>query len=124
MFRDRDTVDLLLDRRERAVDRDGIEDVWDGAVLWELLNKSMCRLQDQSTDHQHTLTDRFMVSNAYESSLCVNGYISVSSDQIGGDGLSVTVATMSVSCCPSLSDFGLLRMSIKLGHGWPAHKAA
>ena len=39
MFRDRNIINMLLYRFEHEVDADQIEDVWDGAILKELLNK-------------------------------------------------------------------------------------
>ena len=41
MFHNWDTINLLLYRLDHGVDRDQIEDVWDGAVLRELLKKNV-----------------------------------------------------------------------------------
>ena len=41
MFWDQDTIDLLDYRHNCKVDKDWIKDIWDGTVLWELLNKKI-----------------------------------------------------------------------------------
>jgi hypothetical protein len=41
MFRDRDVIELLRYRLQHEADPNRIDDVWDGANLWELLNKKI-----------------------------------------------------------------------------------
>lgn len=58
MFRDRATIDLLLYRNEREVERDRIEDVWDGG---ELLKKNvMIDGQAQEYTYGEFETDVFL----------------------------------------------------------------
>ena len=61
MFRDRDTIASLLYRYQREVDQDRIEDVWDGAVLQELLKtKVMIDGQVQEYTYGELQTDVFL----------------------------------------------------------------
>jgi len=41
MFRDQNVIKLLLYRLKRKADPNRIDNVWDGVVLWELLNRKV-----------------------------------------------------------------------------------
>ena len=61
MFRDRATIDLLLYRSEHEVERDRIEDVWDGEVLRQLLKKNVMIVgQAQEYTYGELETDVFL----------------------------------------------------------------
>ena len=61
MFQDWDTIDLLLYQHDCEVDQDWIEDVWDGAVLQELLNKNvMIDGQVQEYTYRELIMDVFL----------------------------------------------------------------
>ena len=61
MFRDWDTINLLLYRHECKVDQDWIKYVWDGGVLQELLKKYvMIDNQVQEYTYGELKTDIFL----------------------------------------------------------------
>src|SRR5258706_12973920 len=52
MFRDWDTINLLLYRHDHDVDQDWIEDIWDGTILQELLN-TIVMIDGQVQEHTY-----------------------------------------------------------------------
>ena len=52
MFQDQHAIELLLYRLQRKVDPNRINDVWDGAILQELINKNV-EINGQAQDYTY-----------------------------------------------------------------------